>query len=40
MAVNPVNERFRFTSRFNQIKDNAVAFEMITDDVAQTTKKV
>lgn len=39
-AVKPVNDRFKFTSRFSQHKDNVVAFEMLSSDLTETTKKV
>lgn len=39
-AIQNVADRFRFNTRFSQHKDNVVAFEMITDDLKETTKKV
>ena len=39
-AVKSVNDRFLFTSRFSQHRDNVVAFEMLTGDLKETTKKV
>ena len=35
-----MKEKFRYNQRFTTLKDNAVAFEMIDDNIVETKRKV